>query len=578
VYGSIFERPTLAEEESNTPVAAIPPAAPERRDVAPLLVGVALFLLATWRARYGVSLFDSSHYTVVAMRLAQGSRPFVDEMTLQATAFLPGAIFAKVWLLAFGREAIELALRVSFVVAAAGAGLVIFRALRPSFGPWPSLVAAAVPLLAPPLNILALSYNTGALAAFMVATALSLAALRDEDRFAAAGAGVAFAYGVVSYPPFVAGAVVGIASFAFVARSRRLTLWMLGGGLSLATVVLGWLLVVGSLGGLRDTFAYAAASSGGVLQAPLDRLLRFLPFVIEPLTRPNAWPAWILALAALVPLRPPWLRAAAMGLIPLAVTVPALRHVSPGQEYIGVIGAAMLITMSGIVFLPLAGWMIARPNRDMRVLLWLTGPLALVDTVLVLQSTNAGWYRGTGFTGFAPLAMALLVAWALFIRENGGRAVFAASTASLLLAALLLLFATTFKDEVPFRLRTPVTTGAYAGLLTTQERARDFATIEALGRRWVRPEDSLVVMHAPGVYMLMPGRIETNATWLSTGPSDRFALDYFARRKGMPRVVVVHASTPTGTVSLANDPLLKAVTTQYRLAGGTTQFDIYLRR
>jgi hypothetical protein len=45
-------------------------------------------------------------------------------MTLQATGFLLSAVFAKAWLLLFGRTAIELALRLFYVALAAGAGVV----------------------------------------------------------------------------------------------------------------------------------------------------------------------------------------------------------------------------------------------------------------------------------------------------------------------------------------------------------------------------------------------------------------------------------------------------------------------
>lgn len=481
-------------------------------------------------------------------------------------------------MLAFGRTGIELALRVFFVAMATGAGFIIFRCLRPSFGPWPSLLASAVPLLAPPYNILALSYNTGAIMAFMVATALAFAAVRDGNRAAAAGAGAAFALGAVPYPPLAIGALVGLGSFAVVARGRRLALWMLAGGLAVAAVVLAWLIAVGAIGALSTALAYSAAVSGGSLQTPLQKLWLFLPFVVQPFTRPSAWPAWLLAVVALLPLRPQWIRAAALGLIPLAVALPALRYASSGQGHIDVIGAVMLITLSGIVFLPVAAWMIAEPHRDLRLLLQLALPLALVDLGVVIYSTNAGWSRGTGFTGVAPLAMAIIVSWALFTQEKGGRAVFAASAASLIAVVVVMLFATAFNSDPPLVLRTPIATGAYAGLLTTGKQAQTLAAIEAAGRRWVGPEDSVLVVQAPGVYLLLPGRIDTNAVWLVNGYSDRYALDYFARRKDMPRVVVESVDLRPHTGALAYDPLQEVLSTDYRVVDEAARYRFYLRR
>ncbi len=541
-----------------------------------LLAGVLLIGVAAWRARYGISIYDSSHYTVEAVRLAQGIRPFVDDMTLQSTGFLAAGPFAKLWMLAFGRTGIELALRLFFVALAAGSGAIVFRALRPSFGPWPSLLAAAVPLLAPPYNVLAVSYNTMALLGFTVGTALAFSAARDESRAAAAGAGAAFALGVVSYPPLMIGAAVGLAAFALVTRSPRLAAWMLAGAAAVAAPVFAWLLATGSLSGLQGTMARGAAMTSGDLPARLRRFRLNLSGAREQLTRLNAWPAWALAVAALLPLRPRWIRAAALGLVPLAVALPALGHVSTGQYYIGVIGAVMLLAFVAVAFVPVTVWSAAGSGRDARRLLWLAAPLGLVDTVLVVYSTNAGWSRGTAFVGFAPLAMAVVALWSYVIAERGGKMLAAAAGVSLVAVVVVMLFATAFQDGFPVDMKASITHGAYAGMRTIPYRAKELEAIEAVGRRCMRPDDSVLVFRAPGVYLLLPGRILTSATWLEKGPSDHFALEYLARRNDMPTIVVAQREDMDPLPP--DDPLLQTVAADYRLVGETEQLLFYRRR
>ncbi len=562
----------MAEDASRAESATVG----ARSGAGPLLAGALLFAVAAWRARYGISIFDSSHYTVAGIRLADGIRPFVDDMTLQATGFLAAGPFSKLWMLAFGRFGIELALRLFFVALAAVAAVIVFRALRPSFGPWPSLLAASLPLLAPPYNILALSYNTSAILAFVVAAALSFAAVRDDSRAAAICAGVAFALGAVSYPPMVIGAVVGFIAFVAVARSRRLAAWMLAGAAGTAGAIFVWLLLSGSLSGLQATMELSATLRGGGVQTPLQRLNVFLPYIEQQFTRRAALPAWLLAVVALLPL--PWrrARAVALGLIPLALALPAVRHVTPAQTYIGVVGAVTLIGFGVVALVPVTVSALAESHRDQLRLLWLAAPPALVNACVVVYSTNAGWSRGTAYAGFAPLAMALVALWMRFVIEKGGAVVGAAAGVSLAAVVVALLFATSFKDGLPSRMAAPVTEGAYAGLLTTPEQARNLKNIEAIGRRSVRADDSILVCHAPGVYLLVPGRIDTNATWLDNGPADRFAIDYFRRRNDMPDIIVAHRK---GSIPApANDPLLQVVARDYRLVDGNEQLVFFRRR
>ena len=152
------------------------------------LAAVFLLVLVAWRSTLGMSLFDDGFYAAATLRLAQGARLFVDEMFVQSTGFLVAVPFARAWTMLFGTAGFVVALRLFYVALAGAVALVVYRVFRPSFGRWAAFGGAAVPLLAPPFNLLAVSYNTMAALGLILALALSFRALRDTDRRAAAAA------------------------------------------------------------------------------------------------------------------------------------------------------------------------------------------------------------------------------------------------------------------------------------------------------------------------------------------------------------------------------------------------------
>jgi hypothetical protein len=316
---------------------------------------------------------------------------------------------------------------------------------------------------------------------------------------------------------------------------------------------------------------------GGAVQGPLAKFAAQARFMREPFVRRNAWPMWALAVVALLPL--PWrkLRAGALALVPLAAGVPALlRYSPPSQGYVGIVPAVMLITFSAVVVLPLLVWAVAEHRRDVLILLALAAPVGLVDFALALYSSNAGYHRGAPFTGLAPLAMALVAGWSVFVGTLGGKRLAAGAAASFLALTAIMLCATVYRDAIPDRLTVRIPTGVFAGILTTPRRAADVEAMQAAGRRWVRAGDPVLAVGGPGGYLLVGGRIDTNCVWLWDGPSDRFALRYFAEHKDPPRVVIV-ADDPAATPVSANDPLRVWLAQEYREAESDGGFRLYVR-
>jgi hypothetical protein len=558
-----------------------PPQAESPRRATQALVTAALLLVAAalLRCFFGIDFGDGAHYTVVAVRLAGGARPYIDEMTLQVTGFLLDAIFAKAWMAVFGLAGIQLAMRVFYVVLASGAGFVVFRALRPSFGDWPSFAAAAIPLLAPPFNLMQLSYNTGAILGLMLAAALGLAAIRDRSRWAALGAGVALSYSAVAYPPLAIGALVGFAAFAFAARDRKLSLWFLGGGLGLAVVVVAYLATVTNIAALSKTLAFSAEGASSVATSLGAKLRSFAKYAAVPLTRANALPMWLLAIVALLPWAPSrrWVRGAALALVPLAAGLPPLlAYTPPSQGYYGIVPAVMLVSFTAAVAVPVTWWAVSEKRAGLLTLLVLTAPVAVVDTILVLISTSAGYQRGTVFAGLAPLTLALIAGWAVFIHEHGGVPALIGGVVSFAVIVVVLLFATSHLDDVPLRLDTRIASGANAGLVTTAAQAQQLAELEAVAKRVVNPGDGVLVVDRPIAYLLVGGRIDSNATWVALGPSDHFTLDYFAARSDSPRSVFVAAAAADS--AQPSDPLMQYLHVGYVRHGDAGGFQVWTHR
>jgi hypothetical protein len=549
-----------------------------RREATAIAVAVAaLGLLAAWRATFGITFVDDAHYAVITLRLAQGARVFSDEMTSQALGFLPAVPFARLWTALFGTTGIVLALRLFYVVLAIAVGYVIYRSLRPSFGALAAAFAAWVPLLAPPYNIIGVSYNTSAILAFSAAVALGFAALRDGDRTKAAGAGVAACIGAFAYPPLCLGALAFAITFALVARDRRLIAWFIIGGAAAALAAAAWLAVTVSAHDIRHALAY----SSDIWQSnrtPLQRASLALRRLRRSLTREWLLLMWVLAVLACLPwIRPRW-RAIALALVPLA----AFRHLIPdtlsrGQRdlWLG-IGTAWL-TVSTFAILPAVVARAARGRQtDIRRLLLLAVPLALVDWGIIAVMTRSGWLWAVAYAGLAPLTAVVLVAWASILRADGGRWLLTAGTLGVTFVAVWMLFSVSFKEGAPLRLDHRFTSGPLAGIVTSDKRAAEIAAVEAVARKWVRPDDRVLVFNAPLAYLLAGGHSATNAAWLAHGPSDRYTVEYFDRHAWPDVAFVSHGLLEPGNA--AADPLVAALRRNYRVVDSSTPLVVLVPR
>ena len=439
---------------------SLPGRAVSRRD--PVLVAaiVVVAALAVWRATLGISFFDDGSYVTLPLHLAQGARPFADEMTAQGLGFLLAAPFVKLWTMLFGTSALVLASRLFYVVLAVGAGYVIYRALRPTFGSRVTALALAVVLLAPPYNVMAVSYNTVAVLAFAMATALAWQAVRDGDRRAAVAAGVAAAVGAVSYVSLAPVALTLAGTVIVVGWRRRVVPAFIAGLVGAGALFAALLLLLVS----PHTIAVALRYSSDVWGTHRSLAGRAGPLLTDlrvVLTSNWLLPMWILAVLACLPWLTRRVRAVALALLPLAATaLPAWHHRHARIPFFGRFGTACLVTISAGLLVPIVFWAVSEavtgyrratgrgappePQPDVALeagrdpqpepqpvvaletgrdpqpaadptgssppvgsaspagvlrLLVLAVPPALVGFVIVGLSTSSGWYRALAFVG-----------------------------------------------------------------------------------------------------------------------------------------------------------------------------------
>ena len=506
------------------------------------ILAAVLVALAALRATFGISFLDDGYYVAVPLRLATGARAFVDESTLQVLGSLVAVPFTAVWHAVFGVSGIVLASRLFYVALAATVGYLVVRALRPTLGPLIPLVAVAAVILAPPYNVLNVSYNTTAQLMFTLSVSLVFSARRDGSRLAAAGAGACAVVGSLAYPPLGLAAIATAIPALVILRDRRLWLWLLVGGGTVLGAVAIWLLATASAGDLLAGLQYALQGGSGKSVVVGDKVAAAGHDVARVIRKRAWWPAMALAVFVAAPLASVRVRAWAAAVLPAVVAIRgglALLRDVPKTFGLSVLSYLLAFT---VALLPLAVMALRRSSKDedgVERLLILGGTFAAVAVPTVLVVTNSGFFRGMSGVGAAPLALAVIMCWLLFIRESAGRRVMWFAMVALLAIQLFLLFAVPYKDDALLRLDHRITTGAAAGILTTDERAASIAQLEQGLRTVVRPDSTVLIMSAPLAYLLTDAEPLTNVTWVPLGEKNRAVLDYYRRIGRTPDIVVL---------------------------------------
>ncbi|GAA3524008.1 hypothetical protein GCM10022234_20610 [Aeromicrobium panaciterrae] len=509
-------------------------------------VGVAssaliLVVWALWRTQFGADRGDGAHSVVMAIRLADGAVPFVDEMNAQATGSFLAVPFTWLWVHVVGLDGIVLASRLFFVALSAAACYIAYRALRPSFRPWVAFTIPAAALVPTSFNLMLVNYTTAPSITLVVATAAAHAAIvRHSGRWAAVS-GASAAIAGFSHPAAIPPAALLLVICFVVARDRRVRLLLSVGAAAVVLVAFAWLVVVVGVSNVRDTLTYTSDYQA-VRPHPVERIKVFLRTFENGLVSWRYLPMWILAVMALVPRIGERVRATLLVAVVVAAAVPSLLLSGatdlppfPFGRYSGVYATIVMI----VLLVPVAVEGFRSRDGHVRTLLVLALPPALLSLPVTAAVSSASPLWGVAVLGLAP-AFGAIVAMPAILAPHRTQAVAACFVGVSLVAAMGVQTLFSFRDPAPWNTTTRITAGAYAGIRTTSEHATLAETERRVIRRWSGPDDSVFAYGSVSAYLYVRGRIDTNIIWMPTdGPSTQFTIDFFERTDDFPDVVFI---------------------------------------
>lgn len=561
--------------------------------------GVAAFAAAgvaaaVQRARYGVDLSDSSHAVELSLRLAQGDLPFRDEMNLQILGAWPAVPFVWAWTHLVGVDGLVLASRVWFVLVSAGVATLCWFAVRRAFGAGTSACAIAVALVPAAYNQQVVSYNTTPALMYLLAACAGVGAATRCGRCArryAVLAGAAAALGAVSHPVTTPAAgvllllLVGMlwrreAATAIPTRAagqRGLSartpgvVALLSGACAVLLVVAVLVVGVWGLANVAETLAFTDAYQATRL-GHVDRLERWMSYVGVAFTGRWVRAAVVLGiLAALPDLRR--LRVPLLALAVMAVTVQALKASWVGTTDILASWLSPLTgTVLAIVLLPVLVVAVVRDERPLgRVALLGLAP-TLVGMPLVAAFTSSAPLWGATAAVLAPGLFAGALGALVWVSTRGGKVLVAA----LMLGCLGTVHAlNVFRDGPPPALVVAAPDGAFAGLLTTQERHDEVLAGQRAVRACAAPGDGVLDYIHPAAFLYADVRFDTPIVWMDYfGSTSRYALDWIHRTGRVPECVVAARHYWPGQgrhrYIARPDPLRDWVVAHYRVVSRTS--------
>ncbi|QFG70024.1 hypothetical protein [Ornithinimicrobium pratense] len=540
--------------------------------LAVLLATLALSVFALWRARLGSDLGDGTHVVALAMRMAQGDQPLTDEMNLQALGSVPAVPFTWLWLHFVGIEAVVLASRVFYVALALAVGTVGYRALRTRLPRTAAFTAVVLMLLPTPYNLLVTSYNTLPVLMLGLAGCAGFAALSTRSARWAACAGVALAVTVLGHPASLpAAAMLGLTVLILARRGPVVTGVLVGGGAASALMVLVLALGPG-LGAVLETVRYTTdyqASRPGPFTRLAGSTQRYLTGVL-------AWrhlPALVLALLALLPRLPwRWRATAALGIpVVLAGTAWVVAPEEPhGGEPFGLYSATFALLLLTFLAAPVLAWAHRVGDRDLRLLLVLTAPTAVLGVVFFAMTTSASIRWGAPLPPVLPLVGAVGVGLVLWAGRHGTRTLALLAALALVGSLLAVHPLRSFRDGPPGTLLGPVTAGPMAGLHASEFHVQRDEALRALVEAWVEPGDGVFFYSIPGAYTYSAAPMQTNLIWISAfGQANEETVRWWRETGRLPDVAVVAKAPERAAGSwdalVATDPLLRFLQEHYEL-------------
>ncbi|GAB2776846.1 hypothetical protein GCM10027039_42590 [Terrabacter koreensis] len=540
-----------------------------KRATTAVTVVLALALLA-WRLPLGASTDDDAHVVTLALRLARGDIAFGDEMNLQVTGAFLAVPFVWVWDHMVGPTGIALAARVWFVVVALAVGAVTVRGLRTRYAAWPATAATVAALLGLPYQLPLLSYASVPVLALVLATAAGIALRETRSTRWAVTLGLTSAAGAIASPQLTPAFALALLTALARVPDRRARVTTSIAALTLGTAVSTLVLLSAGPTAVAESLRFLLDSRGSGELSGISRAGRALG-TYEGLRFPLYWPLLVcLALSLLGVWRAQWravgLAASAAAVLWVAgVSALAATGVLP-QLWFGNTAAALESLMVLVLTVPVAA------ERRWRRVPGAAGELiaallpAVVAAAIVAATTNSGPEYSVHGATLAGLFLVLVCQWSVAVVSLPPlpAAVSAVPAAGMALVLLVLPFGGASSLAVDTRL----TSGPWAGLVTTSSKAVTLSAVGTAVEGATRGGRSILVLGASGAYLAARGPIATPSVWLDQRPGNERALQWFTRTGTRPDVVLIMARTEQAAGGSrawsARDPLRAWVDDAYR--------------
>ncbi|KRE37627.1 hypothetical protein ASG73_08185 [Janibacter sp. Soil728] len=471
----------------------------------------------TWRSTLGFDLRDSAYVTAIAQRMARGETPFVDELNPHSFGSLPAVPSLWLWHHIVGTSGVVLLGRLTFVVLVGLASVVAWRALSPHAGRTISAVAIATAVLALPYNQLVVSYNTTPQLALMVASCAGVAAVARGSRGWAAACGTSAMVASIGYFAVLPAAMVLIGSTlvgrALWVHGRPERAWvfsLLGSGLLVGLVFLGWLTLVPGWGAVRDSLALLDSGAG-------DRGIGVEPFYWHFVAGARLLPLALLVATMSVAIR--WPRGVREVLLGGAVALLALwggEWGPPGQEptagkYAGAVALALLVVLAPAMTI----WLGRRRDRLLLLVVLIALPAAVVGFI----ATSAVTLSGAAYGAYAVPLSGMIVLIVLVLNAvvtDGGAPRWTQPIVFLPAVAMVAsLLSVVFNEGPVVTTTTRLAEGPGAGLSVGVDSGSDYAAVARLVAACTDPGGGLWAPGVPGAYLWVDRSAGVPQYWLS---------------------------------------------------------------
>ena len=500
-------------------------------------VALLLFVAAYYRIHYGIDFSDEGQALGWLYGPMIGYTPFVNDLFFQQTGSLLFTPLFYLWHKLMGNEGVALFCRHVLMLLSLGASFCVYTFSKKFLSaPLATLVAAATYGYLP-FSFPLLYYNNIAYLCFLSALFFGATALMESSKKKFFWTGILFGLGVFSYPPLIVAVVAfSIGTYVYL-KGKDIPPTPL-----LANLVLGGC-IPGILGGLL------------LLSFGIENLINSIEFS-KHFNALGGWEKIGFIFQSYFQWFPePW------KLIALAI-LGLIGHASRGFSFLWVLVLFPIIIVTdsnGSAYFPKSHYLtIFYLSAVAPFLLWLSLKkkihleLALIISVSLVGGLSMAWSSGNGLPnagiGFYPGVVASIIFFALWIHNEKTNFQFGGQQAGLFIFLLCVSvggsvmyssYAFIYRDDSFPELDTRVTSGPFAGIMTTGQRTRFIGEVQEDVDEFSKGRESVLFFdHFPAGYLFSELKPMTRALFMHPyHPTRKFFMEFYSHEENLPDVI-----------------------------------------